>query len=99
MGTECGECRKHGECSIGFKGISNKILGNLLILAFREIIKKILGNVPEDPRECYQRFRKMFGKILRNVQANPRECLRRFQGTKISIYFLKSYLFFINFCC
>ena len=95
MGTECGECRKYGESSLGFQGIS-KDSG---ILAFRGIIKKIPRNVPEDSRECYQRFREMFEKIPWNVQATSRECLRRFRRTKISIYFLKSYLFFINFCC
>ena len=69
MGTECGECRKYRECSLGFQGIS-KDSG---ILAFRGIIKKIPRNVPEDSRECYQRFREMFEKIPGNVQATSRE--------------------------
>ena len=47
-GTECGKCREHGECSLGFRGISWRIPGNLLILAFLGMLEKIPGNVPED---------------------------------------------------
>ena len=67
MGTECGECRKYGECSLGFQGIS-KDSG---ILAFRGIIKKIPRNVPEDSREL--------SKIPRDVREDSGECSSNFQ--------------------
>ena len=35
------------------RGIFTRILGKLLILAFRGMLKKIPGYVPEDPGELY----------------------------------------------
>ena len=65
-GTECGECREcgeRGECSLGFRGISQRIPGNVIILTFRGMFEKIPGNVSKDSRECWQRFSRMLKKI------------------------------------
>ena len=62
-GTECGECGERGECSLGFRGISERIPGNVIILTFRGMFEKILGNVSKDSRECWQRFSRMLKKI------------------------------------
>ena len=51
-GTECGECEERGECSLGFRGISQRIPGNVIILTFGEMLKKILGNAQKYFREC-----------------------------------------------
>ena len=77
-GTECGE---RGECSLGFQGISQRILGNVIILTFRGMLKKIPGNVEEDSGECSKRFRGMFQKIPGDVEEDSWECLKRFPGT------------------
>ena len=76
--TECGEYRERGECSLGFRGISLRIPGNVIILRFPEMLKKIPGNVQEGSGECSVRFRGMFEKIPGNVQEISGECLRRF---------------------
>ena len=44
-GTECGECRARGECSLRFRGIFKRIPENAIILTFWEMFKKILENV------------------------------------------------------
>ena len=94
-GTKCGECGERGECSLGFRGISYRIPGNVIILTFRGMFVKIPGNALEDSGECSTRFRGMFKKIagecsrrLRgmfkkipgNVQEDYGECSRRFRG-------------------
>ena len=66
-GTECGECRERGECLLGFREISRRIPGNVLILEFQEMFKKISGNFPEYSGEYYSRFRGALSKIPRNV--------------------------------
>ena len=66
-GTECGECGERGECSLGFRGISERIPGNVIILTFRGMFEKILGNVSKDSRECWQRFSRMLKKIERFI--------------------------------
>ena len=43
-------------------------------------MKKIPGNVPEDSRECSQRFWGMIEKIPGNVRKDSGECSRRFRG-------------------
>ena len=70
-GTECGE---RGECSLGFWGISQRILGNVIFLTFGGMFKKILGNVQKDSGECSKRFRRMLRKIPGNVKKYSREC-------------------------
>ena len=51
QGTECGECEERGECSLSFRGISRRVPGNALILGFRRMLEKILGNVQEDEKK------------------------------------------------
>ena len=55
-GTECGKHGECGECSLGFRGISLRIPGNVTTLRFRGMLKKIPGNVPEDSGESNFRF-------------------------------------------
>ena len=62
-GTEYRECKERGKCSLG-----KKIPGNVVILTFRGMLKKIPGNVQEDSGGYSKRFRGMFKKILGNVQ-------------------------------
>ena len=59
-GTECEECG-------GTPGMFTRIPGNFIILTFREMFKKIPGNVRKDSGECSRRFRGMFKKIPGNV--------------------------------
>ena len=59
-GRECGECRERVECSLEFRGISERIPGNDLILAFRGMLEKIPENVQEYSGECSGRFRECF---------------------------------------
>ena len=59
------------ECSLGFWGISWRILENVIILTFRGMFQRI-------PGECWRRFRGMFGKIPGNVRRDSRECSKRF---------------------
>ena len=73
-GTECGECRERGECSLGFRGISWRIPGNVIILTFWGMLKKILGNVEEDSGECLKRFRGMFEEIPGDIPEDSGEC-------------------------
>ena len=79
-GTECRECGECGECSRGFRGISYRIPGNVIILTTREMFQKIPGNVEEDSGEYSRGFRGMFQKIPGNVQEDSGECCRRFRG-------------------
>ena len=51
----------------GTRGMFTRIPGNVLILEFREMFKKISGNFPEDSGEYYPRFRGALSKIPRNV--------------------------------
>ena len=76
-GTECGE---RGECSLGFWGIPLRIPGNVIILTFRGMFKKIPGNVQKDSGECSRRFRGMFKKFPGNVPEDSGECSKRFRG-------------------
>ena len=55
-----------------------RIPGNVVILLFQGMLKKIPRNVPEDSGECSRRFQGMFEKILGNDQEDSRECSRRF---------------------
>ena len=80
-GTEC------GECLLGFRGISKRIPGNVIILTFRGMFQKFPGNVQQDSEECSKRFWGMFQKIpgnvredSGNVQEDSREYSRRFRG-------------------
>ena len=91
-GTQCGECREHGECSLGFRGISLRIPGNLLILAFRGISRrfggmslKTPGNAIKDSGECSRRFWGMLSKIRGNVIKDSGECSRGFRGISLKI--------------
>ena len=77
-GTECRECGEHGKCSVGFRGISQRIPGNVIILTFRGMLKKIPGNVEEDSGEYSKRFRRKLVKIPRNVDKDSRECSKRY---------------------
>ena len=67
------ECRERGECSLAFRGIFEKIPGNVIkdsgecSRRFRGMLLIIPGNVPEDSGECSERFRGMFRKILGNA--------------------------------
>ena len=80
-GTECGE---RGECSLGFRGISQKIPGNVrrdseeCSKRFRGIFEKIPGNVRRDSGECSKRFWGIFEKIPGNVSKDSGECWQRF---------------------
>ena len=75
--------------------ISQRILENVLILAFRGVLemipgkfsrkflgmfKKITTDVQEDSGECSRRFSGMLLKILGNVIKDSGECSRGFQG-------------------
>ena len=55
-GTECRECGERGKCSLGFRGISQRIPGNVIILTFWGMLTKVPGNVEEDSRECSKRL-------------------------------------------
>ena len=79
-GTECGECGERGECLLGFRGISKRIPGNVIILTFPGMFKKIPRNVRRDSGECSRRFRGMFEEIPGNVEEDSGECSRRFRG-------------------
>ena len=79
---ECGECGERMECSLEFRGISQRIMGNFIILTFRGMFKNIPGKtfwgilakipgVQEDSGECSKLFRGMFKKIPGNVQEDP----------------------------
>ena len=56
-GMESRECRERGDCSLWFRGISWRIPGNALILAFRGMLEKIPRNVSKDSWECSRKFR------------------------------------------
>ena len=75
-GTECGE---RGECSLGFRGISYRIPGNVIILKFQVMFQRIPGNVEEDSGECSRGFQGMFLKIPGNVRKDSGECSKRFR--------------------
>ena len=45
----------------------SRIAGNIVILLFHRMLKKIPGNVRKDSRECSRGFRGMFHKIPGNV--------------------------------
>ena len=75
-GTECGEYRERGECSLGFRGISKRIPGNVLILAFREMFEKIPGNFIKESGECLRRFRGILLMIPGNALEDSGECSR-----------------------
>ena len=79
-GTECGECRERRECSLEFRGISWRISGNVLILAFRGMLEKLPGNVRGDSGKCSRRFRGMSKKIPGNAIKNSGVCSRRLRG-------------------
>ena len=49
------------------------------------MLEKILGNVPEDFGECYQRFQEMLLKIPGNVIKDSGECSRGFPGMLLKI--------------
>ena len=75
-GTECGECGERGECLLGFRGISKRIPGNVIILTFPGMIKKIPRNVRRDSGECSRRFRGMFERIpgmFKKIPGNTQE--------------------------
>ena len=61
-GTECGKCGERWECSLGFRGISQRIPGNVrkdsgeYSKRFWGILVKIPGNVGKDSRECSKRL-------------------------------------------
>ena len=44
-GTECRECGERGEFVLGFRGISKRIPGNVIISTFQGMFQKILENV------------------------------------------------------
>ena len=46
--TKCGKFRERGTFSLGIRGISPRIPGNIIILISREKFKKIAGNVREN---------------------------------------------------
>ena len=62
----------------GTRGMFTRIPGNVIILTFRGMLKKILGNVEEDSGECSKRFRGIFEKMLGNVSKDSGECWQRF---------------------
>ena len=75
-GTECGECGERGECLLGFRGISKRIPGNVIILTFPGMFKKIPRNVRRDSGECSRRFRGMFERIpgmFKKIPGNTQE--------------------------
>ena len=53
--------------------------GNVFILTFRGMFKKIPGNVRRDSGECSRRFRGMFEEIVGNVQEDFGESKFRFR--------------------
>ena len=64
----------------GTRVMFTKIPGNVLILAFRGMVEKILGNVREDSGECSRRFRGMFQVIPGSVIKDSKNCSREFLG-------------------
>ena len=50
-GTEWGECGERGECSLGFRRISLRIPGNVIISTLRGMLKKIPVNVNKESGE------------------------------------------------
>ena len=66
IGTDmlCGERR---ECLPGFRGISWRIPGNVIVLTFQVVLSKNSG-------ECSRTFREMLKNILGNVQEHFGEC-------------------------
>ena len=57
-GTEYRECKERGKCSLG-----KKIPGNVVILTFRGMFKRIPGDIRRDSEECSRRFWGMFKRI------------------------------------
>ena len=51
----------------GTRGMFTRILGNVIILTFREMLQKIPGNVRRDSGKCSRRLREMFKKTPGNV--------------------------------
>ena len=49
-------------------------LGNVMILTFRGMLKKIPGNVRKDSGECLKRFLGMFEEIPENVSKVSGKC-------------------------
>ena len=70
-GTEYGE---GGGCSLGFRRISWRIPGNVIILTFQGMFKNIPGNVSKNSGECSRRFRGIFNKIPGNVSKDSEKC-------------------------
>ena len=58
------------ECSLGFWGISKRVLGNDIILRYQKMFNKIQGNVRKHSGSCSSRFRG-------NVQEDSWEYSRR----------------------
>ena len=63
----------------GTQGMFTRIPGNVTILTFRRMLKKIPGNVEDDSGECLSRFRGMFEEIPGNVRRDTGECSKRFR--------------------
>ena len=61
-------------------GIFIRIPGNVIILTYRGMFRKIPGNVWVDSGEYSRRFRGMFEKILNNVLKDSGEYSRLFPG-------------------
>ena len=84
-----------GECSRRFRGMLNKIPGNVqkdsgeCSRRFRGMLKKIPGNVRKDSGECLKRFRGMFEKIPGNVRKDSGESKFRFILRNLA-YFLSN---------
>ena len=74
-----------GESLWGFRGMFQKILGNVeedsgeCSRRFRGMFKKILGNVWKDPGECWRICTGMFEKISGNARDDSGKCSRRFR--------------------
>ena len=64
----------------GARGMSTRILGNLLEDSGECSHFSIAGNVVKDFGECSKRFRGMLLKIPRNVPEDSGECSERFRG-------------------
>ena len=79
-GTECGECGERGEFVLGFREISERIPGNVIISTFQGMFQKFLENVRRDSGKCSRAFRGMFEEIPGNVQEDSGECCRSFRG-------------------
>ena len=62
----------------GTRGMSTRILGNLLGNSGECYHFSIAGNVVKDFGECSKRFRGIFQKIPRNVIKDSGKCSRRF---------------------